>query len=632
MHVIGTAGHVDHGKSTLVTALTGINPDRLKEEREREMTIDLGFAWLGLPNGEEAGIVDVPGHRDFIENMLAGMGGIDLVLLVIAADEGIMPQTREHLAIIDLLGIKNGIIVLTKTDLISDEGWFSLVEGDIRRAVAGTTLQDASILRVSARQRTGLEELIQKIQETLQTIPARQDGARPRLPIDRVFSLTGFGTVVTGTLLDGKLQVGDEIEILPAGIRGRIRGLQTHKKKEEQALPGNRTAINISGVDVQQISRGQVLTRIGTHTATQRMDVNFRLLADESSSLKHHSEVKLFLGAAEVNAKVRVLGREEIHAGEIGYLQLELETPIVAVKGDHFILRRPSPPATLGGGVVLDPFPARRHRRFVQDVLTILQQLEHGSAEDGLLQISQKVGIVPLKELREKSHLPQEDFDRLLKQLLTDKKAILLEAGDAHQDANQLVASEATIADLRGKVVKTLTNFYSANPMRMGLKKEEVRAKIGLPLKAADALINHLVTLGTLQEEKNLLRLSGREIRFSAEQQRAVDRLLKEFNQRPYTPPLVEECTAMVGKEVFQALVERGDLAQVSAEVVFDQADLQTMMAEIEAVIKKSGSITLAQVRDQFQTSRRYALAVLEAMDRQGITSREGDLRKLRNK
>ena len=632
MHVIGTAGHVDHGKSTLVTALTGINPDRLKEEREREMTIDLGFAWLGLPNGEEVGIVDVPGHRDFIENMLAGMGGIDLVLLVIAADEGIMPQTREHLAIIDLLGINNGIIVLTKTDLISDEGWFSLVECDIRRAVAGTTLQDASILRVSARQRNGLEELIQKIQETLQIIPARQDSARPRLPIDRVFSLTGFGTVVTGTLLDGKLQVGDEIEILPAGIRGRIRGLQTHKKKEEQALPGNRTAINISGVEVDQINRGQVLTRIGTHMATRRMDVNLRLLADEPYSLKHQRAVKLFLGAAEVNARVRVLGREEIHAGEIGFLQLELETPIVAVKGDHFILRRPSPPATLGGGVVLDPFPTRRHRRFAQDVLTTLQQLEYGSPEDALLQISQKTGIVPLKELQEKSHLSQEDFDRLLKQLLADKKAVVLEAGDPQKDANPLVAAEATIAELRGKVVKTLTNFYSANPMRMGLKKEEVRSKIGLPLKAADALIRHLVASGSLQEEKNLLRLSGLEIRFSAEQQRAIDKLMKEFSQRPYTPPLVEECIAMVGKEVFQALVERGDLAQVSAEVVFGQLDLQNMMAEIEAVMKKSGSITLAQVRDRFQTSRRYALAVLEAMDRQGITSREGDLRKLRNK
>ena len=260
MRVIGTAGHVDHGKSTLIAALTGTHPDRLKEEQAREMTIELGFGWMTLPSGEEIGIVDVPGHRDFIENMLSGIGGIDAALLVIAADEGVMPQTKQHLAILDLLQIPAGLIVLTKTDLASDLGWLDLVETDIRAAVADTVLRDASIVRVSAKAKTGLDELVSQLQTILQQKPARPDLNRPRLPVDRVFTMSGFGTIITGTLSDGRLSVGDEVEILPSGLTGRIRGLQTHKKKEDTAIPGSRTAVNISGVNTEQIQRGDVLT------------------------------------------------------------------------------------------------------------------------------------------------------------------------------------------------------------------------------------------------------------------------------------------------------------------------------------------------------------------------------------
>jgi selenocysteine-specific elongation factor len=263
MRVLGTAGHVDHGKSTLIAALTGVHPDRLNEEQAREMTIDLGFGWLTLPNGEEAGIVDVPGHRDFIENMLSGIGGIDAALLVIAADEGVMPQTREHLAILDLLQIPAGLIVLTKTDLAADPGWLELVETDIRAVVRDTVLQDAPIVRVSARTKTGLDTLLATLQSLLQAKPHRPDLSRPRLPVDRVFSMSGFGTVVTGTLSDGRFSLGDEVEVLPSGTRGRIRGLQTHKRKEESAVPGSRTAVNISGLEAESIRRGDVIAHPG---------------------------------------------------------------------------------------------------------------------------------------------------------------------------------------------------------------------------------------------------------------------------------------------------------------------------------------------------------------------------------
>src|SRR5512140_438157 len=324
MRVIGTAGHVDHGKSTLIAALTGTHPDRLKEEQAREMTIELGFGWLTLPGGEELGIVDVPGHRDFIENMLAGVGGIDAALLVIAVDEGVMPQTREHLAILDLLQVPCGVIVLTKSDLISDPEWLDALEEDIRGVVKGTVLQDAPRVRVSARTGAGLPQLVNALQQVLGEQPQRPDLGRPRLPIDRVFTMSGFGTVVTGTLSDGHLSVGDEVQVLPSGLTGRVRGLQTHKKKEERASPGSRTAVNISGISTEQVRRGEVLVRPGQYTPSRRLDAQLRLLPDVSAPLLHNTEVKLFIGAGETLAQLRLLGVEQLGPGAQGWVQLEL--------------------------------------------------------------------------------------------------------------------------------------------------------------------------------------------------------------------------------------------------------------------------------------------------------------------
>jgi selenocysteine-specific elongation factor len=338
MRVIGTAGHVDHGKSTLVQALTGTHPDRLKEEREREMTIDLGFAWLTLPNGEDVGIVDVPGHRDFIENMLAGVGGIDAALFVVAADEGVMPQTREHLSILDILQIQGGVVVLTKIDMIDDSDggrsdWLDLVEDDVRKVLHDTVLGEAPILRVSARTGEGIPELLKAVENCLSERPPRPDLRRPRLPIDRVFTIAGFGTVVTGTLTNGHLVVGDEILILPNDLKGRVRGLQTHKRKEEMAVAGSRTAVNISGINVDQIQRGDMLVHPGDYTTTRRLDIRFRLLPDVSAPLLHNTETKMFLGAAEVVARIRLLGTEALLPGEEGWLQVELNRPVVAVRG-----------------------------------------------------------------------------------------------------------------------------------------------------------------------------------------------------------------------------------------------------------------------------------------------------------
>ncbi|MEN8243085.1 MAG: selenocysteine-specific translation elongation factor, partial [Chloroflexota bacterium] len=378
MRVIGTAGHVDHGKSALVQALTGTHPDRLKEEQEREMTIELGFAWWELPNGEEVGVVDVPGHRDFIENMLAGVGGIDAALFVVAADEGVMPQTREHLAILDILQVNAGVIALTKIDLVTDEDWLDLVEEELRQEMAGTVLADAPLVRVSAKEKINIPELHQAIASVLEQHPKRLDLGRPRLPVDRVFTMAGFGTVVTGTLVDGSFSVGDEVSVLPPGLTGRVRGLQTHKRKTEQAFPGSRTAMNISGVDHTDLERGQVVVRPGSIMPTRRVDVHFKLLPDVELPVEHNSEVKIFIGATEMIARLRLIGKKQLQPGEEGWLQLEPRSPIVAVRGDRYILRRPSPGETLGGGVVIDAHPKGRHKRFSKDVLSRLQALTKG--------------------------------------------------------------------------------------------------------------------------------------------------------------------------------------------------------------------------------------------------------------
>ncbi len=378
MHVIGTAGHVDHGKSTLTQALTEINPDRLIEEQIREMTIDLGFAWLDLPNGERIGIVDVPGHRDFIENMLAGVGGIDAAILVIAADEGVMPQTREHLAILDLLSVPTGLIALTKIDLISDPAWLDLIQLDIMEVVQGTVLDGKPIIPVSARTGEGLDHLIAALTDQLNQQPPRPDVGSPRLPIDRVFTVSGFGVVVTGTLSGGALTVGQDVEIQPSGIRARIRGLQSHEESLESIGPGQRAAVNLRGLEKSDVRRGDVLGLPGAWIPTTLVDAWLRYLPTAQRPLEHDDPVKLFVGAAEVTGYVRVLDVEAVQPGTESWIQIRLDQPIVAARGDRYILRRVSPPETIGGGILLDTAPGQRWKRFRPEVIERFKALREG--------------------------------------------------------------------------------------------------------------------------------------------------------------------------------------------------------------------------------------------------------------
>ncbi|MGB8980976.1 MAG: selenocysteine-specific translation elongation factor [Anaerolineales bacterium] len=632
MRVIGTAGHVDHGKSTLIAALTGTHPDRLKEEQAREMTIELGFGWLTLPNGEEIGIVDVPGHRDFIENMLSGIGGIDAALLVIAADEGVMPQTREHLAILDLLQIPAGIIVLTKIDLAPDPAWLDLVEADIRGAVRGTVMSDAPIVRVSARTRTGLAELTATLVRILEEKPARLDLNRPRLPVDRVFSMSGFGTVVTGTLLDGHLAIGDEVEILPSGQKGRVRGLQTHRKKADRAVPGSRTAVNISGIETEAIQRGEVVVHAAQYQPTRRIDARLRLLNDLSSSLKHNSEVKFFVGASETIASLHLLGTEELMPGQEAWIQLELRDPVVAVRGDRYILRRPSPAETLGGGAIIDHQPKGRHKRFDENVLKSLEALAQGSPADVLLEAALALNAASVKDIVARSRLEATGAESALQELLAAGSLIPLEAGTPSIASGLLVIALPHWTALQEKTLQIVESYHRNYPLRRGIPREELKSRLKLLPRVFNALNANYLARGILKEWNNFLAKPGHEVTFDAGQQAKVRALLRKFEQNPFSPPGLKESQTEAGEELLNALIESDMLILVSSDVVFRKQDYDLAVRKIEQAIAQNGKISLAEVRDLFDTSRKYAQALLEHLDSAGITVRDGDFRRLRRK
>jgi selenocysteine-specific elongation factor len=630
MRVIGTAGHVDHGKSALVAALTGVHPDRLKEEQEREMTIELGFGWLQLPSVGEVGIVDVPGHRDFIENMLAGVGAIDAALLVVAADEGVMPQTREHLAILNLLQIPAGLIVLTKLDLAADAAWLELVEADIRAAAAGTVLDGAVCMRVSAKTGEGVDVLRGAIDSLLAPRPARPDLGRPRLPVDRVFSMPGFGTVVTGTLTAGSLRVGDEIELLPSGRRGRIRGLQAHKRAENEAGPGSRTAVNISGIETAQIARGDVVVRPGQYQPTRRLDAQFQLLSSASKPLRHGSLVKFFVGASEAMATARVLGVDELTPGSDGFIQLELRTPVVTVRGDRYILRQPSPGETLGGGQVIDHQPRGRHRRFSKDVLSSLERMAEGSPTDVLLEAALALNAAPAAEVVERSRLEAGQATSALEALLEDGRLMALEDKQVTATSDVLVVAASQWRGFASRALQIVSSYHAEFALRGGIQREELKSRLQLSTPVFAAAVKRLLRDEALVEHGGTLAVKGHTVKFDGSQQARSKTLLLKFEQNPYSPPSVKECQAEVGDEIYSAMIVSGQLTAVSTEVVFRKSDYDTIVGLIRDALVKKQQITLAEVRDLLDTSRKYVQAVLEHLDASGVTIRDGDFRRLR--
>jgi selenocysteine-specific elongation factor len=618
MYVIGTAGHVDHGKSTLVKALTGIDPDRLREEKEREMTIDLGFAWITLAGDLRVGVVDVPGHRDFIENMLAGVGGIDATLFVVAADEGVMPQTREHLSILDLLDVPGGVIALTKVDMVDDDEWLELVELDIREIMQGTVLENAPIVPVSARAGQGLDALKAVLAEFLEALPPRVDYGHPRLPVDRVFTISGFGTVVTGTLSGGSLAVGDSVELLPGGLSGRIRGLQAYNTKLDHVGPGSRVAVNITGVEKELVQRGQVLTVPGWLRDTRLVDVRFRHLPVASRPLKHNSEVKFFSGAAESVARARLLDADTLAPGEESWLQIRLEDPLALARGDRFILRYPSPAETIGGGIVVDPGPGRRWRRKRPDVIARLETLAKGTPSERITHALERAGRpVREKELQQNSGMSGEEASTALSQAEQQGLVQDLQGG-------WWIATSVLQAFMR-QLEQELSTYHETEALRRGMPRELLRSRLQIERAPFDRLIGKAEAL--VSSSADLVWLNGHTVQLDSSQQAAVDALLAAFSHAPYQPPSVKESIEQVGEALFHFLIERGDLRIVAPDVVLASSVYEEMFSVLAKTLDTAGSISARELRDHFGTTRKYAIGFLEYMDAQGITRRDGDVR-----
>jgi selenocysteine-specific elongation factor len=659
MSCIGTAGHVDHGKSTLVTALTGIDPDRLAEEKARGMTIDLGFAWLTLPSGREVSIVDVPGHENFIKNMLAGVGSIDTALLVVAADEGVMPQTREHLAILDLLHVPRGVVALTKADLV-DEEWLDLVREEVRAVLKSTTLAEATIIPVSATTGAGLPELRAALDQVLDEAQAQKNIARPRLSIDRVFSLTGFGTVVTGTLLDGVLQSGQEVEILPQQIVTRIRGLQTHKQQIELAQPGSRVALNLANVARSDLARGNVIAQPGQMRTTLLCDARIELLADAGRPLQHNAQVDFYNGSQEIPARVRLLDRDELQPGERGWVQLRLSRPAVLTRRDRFILRLPSPSTTIGGGEVIDITPSY-HRRRQPNVIAVLERLEDASPDELVLAIldqrsSTTKGIRPggaylhagqwaytLEEIVKRSNLAQDVTQETLETLLSE--------GRVYKVGSYWFAQQVWDT-LTQETLQLVQQHQQQYPLRSGFSKEEWRTRLNLSPKLAAEIFIVFQSAGNLETVEavttvdselagnaverstrsgGLIRIPGFRPHFTEEQQSQVKQLMQRYQQQAYTPPGRSEAEATVGVEIVNALIEQEQLVKVGMGegVLFARSAYETALSILVNYLREHDSMTVAEARDAIGTSRKYILPLLEHMDTLRITRRQGDERRL---
>ncbi|HZN52676.1 MAG TPA: selenocysteine-specific translation elongation factor [Methylomirabilota bacterium] len=628
--VVGTAGHIDHGKTSLVKALTGIDTDRLPEEKARGITIDLGFAFLEEPGGLTIEIVDVPGHERFVKNMLAGVGGIDLAMLVIAADEGVMPQTREHLAICSLLHIKAGLIALTKADMVEPD-WLELVREDVAGAVRDTFLAGAPILPVSAKTGQGLDELRVALRTLAQSVPQRGTDQLPRLPIDRVFTVRGFGTVVTGTLTAGALGVDDRVEVFPRKTEAKIRGLQTHGHPVTSARAGQRTAVNLQGLERAAIARGDVVGLPGTLVPSMLVDGTLELLKDAARPLRSRARVRFHVGTSEIMARAILLDRTELAPGETSFARFRLEGQLVARPGDRFVVRSYSPVVTIGGGTLLDVDPPRFKRRGPALVahLTLLQT---GDPEAVLEEHVRHVGAagVRLATLAGRVAFGPAQLKGLL---------------DALQAAGRVIAVERdwfihpeSFARLSTLVVDTLTAFHHAGPLKPGMSREELRSRAGGADERVFAfLLSALSADGTVKTERDKVRLASHEVRLSPDQQRVVDRLEDDFLRAEAAPPSAEEALGRAGlgggdeeHELFQVLVQAGKLVRVKESLFFHARALDTIQTKLVALLRERKEIGPADIKDLLGISRKYAIPLLEFFDQRRVTARVGERRILR--
>jgi selenocysteine-specific elongation factor len=619
-HVVGTAGHVDHGKSTLVLALTGTDPDRLAEEKRRGMTIELGFAAWTLPGGDRVGVIDVPGHRRFVRTMLAGAHGIDLVLLVVAADEGVMPQTREHLAICGLLGAQRAVVALTKADLV-DADMLALARAEVEEVVSGSPLRGAPVIPCSAVTREGLDELSRAVEHALQDAPPRPDRGRPRLFVDRAFALPGFGPVVTGTLEGGRLHQGDEVLLLPTARRARIRTLQHHGDEVQRAEPGRRTAVNLSGVEVADLERGMALALPGTLTPTSRVDVRIHVLDGAPAGVRHRATVMVYLGTQEVAATAWLLDGTVLEPGQDGFAQLHLDHPLVASPGDHLVLRRPSPPDTLGGGTVLDVAPWR-HRRRDPEVAAALEARQGGSIE-----------ALTREELRKaRTGVDLATLTRLVGAGRQQVEQAIAALGDeALSFGDRRWIGREPWQALQARAVQTLAAFHDAEPLRAGMAREEWRSRLRLTGPIAAEVIRRLRAEHAVTEQDGILSLSGRGRTVSDSDQHTADAIVQALDEHPFDPPSVASLRPQgLTTPLLRLLVEQHRVVRLANDVILSRAAYEGAAEQVAAYLTEHDAATVAQLRDLLGATRRVVVPLLEHLDAARITQRDGDVRRLR--
>ncbi|MGA8019745.1 MAG: selenocysteine-specific translation elongation factor [Desulfobacterales bacterium] len=630
--ILGTAGHIDHGKTSLIKAITGTDTDRLKEEKERGITIELGFASLDLPNGQHVGIVDVPGHEKFVKNMVAGATGIDIVVMVIAADEGVMPQTREHMEICTLLGIKHGFVALTKIDMV-DEEWLELAMEDVRDFTASTFLENTPIVPVSAVKEQGLQEFSRVLEIICNQIPERSMSSLFRLPVDRVFTMKGFGTVITGSLISGRVQVGDTVMIYPSMITSKVRGIQVHNQGVNMAEAGQRTAINFQGLEKAAINRGEMLALPGTLKPSFMVDLQLQYLASNKKPIKNRTRVRFHTGTSEILGNLVLLDREELPPGEKAAVQLRLDEPVCLVKDDRFVIRSYSPVRTIGGGQVLNPIPPK-HKRFKADVVQGLQSIAERSKEELIAYYIDQTGHtgVAFSDLVLMTNITEKSLEQQLQALLSRKTVLLVDRD------SRIYMHTNSFQQLRQDLTGHLEKYHKTNPLKAGMPKEELRTKLppNLSPKLFNLLMNQMLKDGEINVVEDTVHLASHTVALGADQEDIRDKILKTYRESGLQPPYFKELGKQLtadparARDVLNLLVKEGRLVKVKEDLFFDADAVTRLKQRLVEFLTVNGEISTPQFKEMTAASRKYVIPLIEFFDAQNFTIRIGDIRKLR--
>ncbi len=631
--ILGTAGHIDHGKTSLIKAVTGINTDRLKEEQERGITIELGFASIDLPSGQHVGIVDVPGHEKFVKNMVAGATGIDVVVMVIAADEGVMPQTREHLEICSLLGVKYGFVALTKIDMV-DEEWLDLVTEDVIEYVRGTFLEDAPVVPVSSATGQGISEFVKTLDEYCAKVPGRSSAGLFRLPVDRVFTMKGFGTVITGTLISGSVSVGETISVYPTGIASKVRGIQMHNQSVNTAEAGMRTAINFQGLEKTVIDRGDVLSTPGALIPSYMVDVSIQYLKSNKKAVKNRARVRFHAGTSEIPGLLILLDRDKLEPGDSTVAQIRLDAPVCLVKEDRYVLRSYSPVRTIGGGEILNPAPAK-HKRNRPEVVENLENLREAAPEESVVLCVRDAGFpgVSFAALKVVTNTSEKQLDNTLQQLLTRREIMVVD-----KETRTCIHRDSVDA-LKKQSVEILEKYHEANPLKTGMPGEELKSRLPdiVGAKLYTLLFNLLIKEGTIVREEESVRLASHRVSLREDQSAVKDKLLDIYGKSGLTPPNFKDLPEQtnvgpsVVKDVLMHLVKDGKILKVNEDLYFDAQTMEDLKKRLVEYLRANEEISTPEFKNMTGASRKYVIPLIEYFDSKNVTIRIGDIRKLRS-